>query len=99
MTEQIEALDAAARIRELEREVARLRAAESAASQLGAILDASPQAILIHRGAAPLYLNMSFVRLVGLSSREEAFKLPNAINVAHPEDRAFVTGQVEARIA
>jgi PAS domain S-box-containing protein len=99
MTDQIKVLDAAARIRELEQEVARLRAAQSAASQLDAILDSSPQAILIHRGAAPLYVNRSFVRLVGLSSREEALRLPNSIDVAHPEDRAFVIGQVEARIA
>jgi PAS domain S-box-containing protein len=67
--------------------------------QLGAILDHSPQAILIHRGAAPLYVNQSFVRLVGLDSREQAMSLPNSIAVAHPEDQAFVTGQVEARIA
>jgi len=99
MTDQIDVLDAAARIRELEQEVARLRAAQSAASQLDAILDSSPQAILIHRGAAPLYVNKSLVRLVGLSSREEALNLPNCIEVAHPEDRAFVIGQVEARIA
>lgn len=99
MTEQIDVLDAAARIRELEQEVARLRAARSAASQLHAILDGSPQAILIHRGAAPLYVNLSFVRLVGLASREEALRLPNCIEIAHPEDRAFVIGQVEARIA
>jgi PAS domain S-box-containing protein len=92
-------LDAAARIQELEQEVARLRAAQSAASQLDSILDHSPQAILIHRGAAPLYVNLSFVRLVGLDSREEALHLPNSIDVAHPEDRAFVLGQVEARIA
>src|SRR5215510_5283935 len=99
MTDQIDVLDAASRIRELEQEVARLRAAQSAASQLDAILDCSPQAILIHRGQAPLYVNQSFVRLVGLSSREEALRLPNCIDVAHPEDRAFVIGQVEARIA
>ncbi|MDQ7251489.1 PAS domain-containing sensor histidine kinase [Dongia sedimenti] len=99
MTEPIDVMDAAARIRELEQEVVRLRAAQSAASQLHAILDGSPQAILIHRGAAPLYVNLSFVRLVGLASREEALRLPNCIEVAHPEDRAFVIGQVEARIA
>jgi two-component system cell cycle sensor histidine kinase PleC len=99
MTDQIDVLDASTRIRELEQEVARLRAAQSAASQLVSILDSSPQAILIHRGKAPLYTNMAFVRLVGLSSREEALKLPNSIEVAHPEDRAFVSGQVEARIA
>jgi two-component system cell cycle sensor histidine kinase PleC len=99
MSDQISVLDAAARIRELEQEVARLRAAQSAASQLDSILDNSPQAILIHRGAAPLYVNLSFVRLVGLDSREEAMRLPSSIDVAHPDDRAFVTGQVEARIA
>jgi PAS domain S-box-containing protein len=99
MSDQIGVLDAASRIRELEQEVARLRAAQSAAGQLDSILDNSPQAILIHRGAAPLYVNLSFVRLLGLDSREEALSLPNSIDVAHPEDRAFVAGQVEARIA
>jgi PAS domain S-box-containing protein len=99
MGEEIGVLDAASRIRELEQEVARLRAAQSAASQLDSILDNSPQAILIHRGAAPLYVNLSFVRLIGLNSRAEALSLPSAIDVAHPEDRAFVAGQVEARIA
>jgi PAS domain S-box-containing protein len=99
MTDQIDVLDASKRIRELEQEVARLRAAQSAVSQLDSILDSSPQAILIHRGKAPLYVNMAFVRLVGLGSREEALSLPNSIEVAHPEDRAFVLGQVEARIA
>src|SRR3569833_3133222 len=90
---------AAARIRELEAEAARLRASESTMGQLGAILDHSPQAILIHRGASPLYVNQSFVRLVGLESREQAMSLPNSIAVAHPEDQAFVAGQVRARIA
>jgi PAS domain S-box-containing protein len=90
---------AEARIRELEAEVTRLRAAETTTGQLGAILDHSPQAILIHRGAAPLYVNQSFVRLVGLESREEAMALPDSIAVAHPEDQAFVAGQVAARIA
>ena len=99
MSDQISVLDAAARIRELEQEVARLRAAQFAASQLDSILDNSPQAILIHRGAAPLYVNLSFVHLVGLNSREEAMQLPNSIDIAHPDDRAFVLGQVEARIA
>jgi PAS domain S-box-containing protein len=88
-----------ARIRELEREVARLRAAESTAGQLGAILDHSPQAILIHRGASPIYANQALVRLVGLSSREEALALPNAIAIAHPDDQAFIAEQVAARIA
>src|SRR5882757_545191 len=88
-----------ARIRELEAEVARLRAAESTMGQLGAILDHSPQAILIHRGASPIYVNQSFVRLVGLESREEAMALSNSIAVAHPDDQAFVTSQVAARIA
>jgi len=88
-----------ARIRELEAEVVRLRAAESTMGQLGAILDHSPQAILIHRGASPIYVNQSFVRLVGLESREEAMALPNSIAVAHPDDQAFVAGQVKARIA
>jgi len=92
-------LSAESRIRELEAEVARLRAAESSMGQLGAILDHSPQAILIHRGASPLYVNQSFVRLVGLASREEAMTLPNSIAIAHPEDQAFVRGQVAARIA
>jgi PAS domain S-box-containing protein len=88
-----------ARIRELEREVGRLRAAANTAGQLGAILDHSPQAILIHRGASPVYANEAFVRLVGLTSREEALALPNSLAVAHPDDRDFVAGQVAARIA
>jgi PAS domain S-box-containing protein len=99
MTEQIDVLDAATRIRELEQEVARLRAAQSAAGQPDSVLDNSPQAILIHRGEAPLYVNMAFVRMLSLGSREEALSLPSCIEVAHPEDRAFVIGQVEARIA
>jgi PAS domain S-box-containing protein len=99
MTNPIDVLDASTRIRELEREVARLRAAQSAAGQQESILDSSPQAILIHRGKAPLYVNMAFARLIGLGSREEALNLPDSIELAHPEDRAFVIGQVEARIA
>ena len=99
MIEQRVQDDTDGRIRALEREIARLRASESAASQLDAILDASPQAILIHRGASPLYVNMSFVRLVGFDSRQAALSLPNPIDVAHPDDRAFVADQVAARIA
>jgi len=99
MTDQISARDAAGRIRELEQEVARLRAVDSDARQFETILDNSPQAILIHRGSAPLYVNMAFVRLIGLGSREAALALSSAVDVAHPEDRAFVVSQVQARIA
>ncbi|HVM83952.1 MAG TPA: PAS domain-containing sensor histidine kinase [Candidatus Binatia bacterium] len=99
MIEAVRERDAEVRIRELESEVARLRAVASSATQLDVILDSSPQGILIHRGERPLYVNMSFVRLLGLSSREEALALASSIDVAHPEDRAFVAGQVAARIA
>jgi PAS domain S-box-containing protein len=87
------------RIRELELEVERLRVAEDTASELGAILDHSPQAILIHGGTAPIYANEAFVRLAGFATREEALAMPNALSLAHPDDRAFVASQVNARIA
>ncbi len=91
--------DAEARIRELEHEVARLRAAASRAGELDAILDHSPQAILIHRGASPVYANEAFVRLLGLADRAEAMALPNSLAIVHPDDLRFVTDQVAARIA
>jgi len=99
MIQDIDRTTAAERIRELEREVARLRATASTVGQLDAILDSSPQAILIHRGASPLYVNKALVRLFGFSSREEAMAQSNSIDLAHPEDRAFVSDQVSARIA
>src|SRR5581483_2755978 len=86
-----------ARLRALEEEVRLLRVAAAEAPQLKAILDHSPQGILIHRGASPLYVNPAFIQIMGLPGREAAMALPAVTELIHPGDRAFVTGQIEAR--
>jgi PAS domain S-box-containing protein len=77
----------------------RLKEQAAAAAQFDAILNGMPQGVMIHRGACPLYVNQALVRLLGYASREEMLALPSSLAIAHPEDQAFIAGQVEARIA
>jgi PAS domain S-box-containing protein len=87
------------RIRALDEEALRLKEPAMAAAQFDAILNGMPQGVLIHRGGRPLYVNHALVRLLGYSSREAMLALPNTLAFAHPDDQAFIAGQVEARIA
>ncbi|HEY4162073.1 MAG TPA: PAS domain S-box protein, partial [Dongiaceae bacterium] len=80
-------------------EAARLKEQAAAAAHFDAILNGMPQGVLIHRGSRPLYVNQALVRLLGYSSRDEVLALSNTIAIAHPEDQAFIAGQVEARVA
>jgi PAS domain S-box-containing protein len=90
---------AEARKRASDPKAARLKEQAAAAAQFDAILNGMPQGVMIHRGAGPLYVNQAFVRLLGYASREEMLALPSTLAIAHPEDHAFLTSQVEARIA
>jgi len=87
------------RIHALEAENALLRAVTPATSQLHEVLERSLQAILVHRGAGPLYVNSAYVRLLGFESREQAMAATDLLQLIHPEDRAFVARHIAARLA
>ena len=102
-------MDAALRLRSLEAENARLRRTlaglapladrlSAAQHQLHEILECSLQAVLIHRGGPPLYVNPPFQRMLGFRSRQEALAIGDPATLVHPEDRGLVRSHIAARI-
>ncbi len=62
-----------------------------------AILDSATQAIVVHRGAAPLYVNRTTLKLVGIERDSPALQRP-ILEWIHPHDRNRVATFMEARL-
>ena len=77
------------------RDVTRFRRAET---RLRQTLEGSVQAIVVHRGGKPLFANSAMARLVGYASVAEFTDQPSVIPFLHPEDRAMITANIQARL-
>lgn len=63
------------------------------------IIEGSSQALVVHRGGAPLFVNSAMAKLVGIGSREELLAEPSILPFLHPDDRAMVGTNVRDRLA
>jgi PAS domain S-box-containing protein len=73
-----------------------LMAARRAEAQFREVLEGSLQAILVHRGGRPLYVNPAYVSMLGYPTRAAAQAGPIVI---HPDDRPMVQGRIKARMS
>ncbi len=64
---------------------------------MAAILDSATQAIVVHRGAAPLYVNRTMLELVGIGRDSKALQRP-ILEWIHPNDRKRVATFMQARM-
>ena len=78
------------------RDVTRFRRAET---RLRDILEGSVEAIVVHRGGKPLFANSAVARMVGFGSATEFVDQPSIIPFLHPEDRAMIAANIQARLA
>jgi two-component system, cell cycle sensor histidine kinase and response regulator CckA len=60
-----------------------------------ALVEWSPEAVVVHRNGRLVYANPAFIKLVGASSAEEALK-PTLIDYVHPEHKAIAIARMQA---
>ena len=72
---------------------------EPAQRRLLDIIEGSSQALVVHRGGAPLFVNSAMAKLVGVATREELLAEPSILQFLFPEDRAVVGKNVRDRLS
>ncbi len=63
------------------------------------IIEGSSQALVVHRGGAPLFVNSAMAKLVGVGSRAELMAEPSILPYIHPDDRMLVGTNVRDRLS
>lgn len=76
-----------------------LRPANLPAASLLQILDASVQALVVHRGAEPMFVNRTMMDLAGIAPWDEESMRRPVMHWIHPDDRTRVAGYMQARMA
>ncbi len=63
------------------------------------MLDNALIAILVHRDGKPLWVNETYVRMLGYASRAETMARHQVTSTVHPDDKAMVRARGKARLA
>jgi PAS domain S-box-containing protein len=72
--------------------------AARAVGELQQILEGSQEGIVVHRGGRPLFANSTMARMVGIGTAAELLKQPTIGAFLHPDDRARVAANIQARL-
>lgn len=67
--------------------------------ELRRVLDESSQGFIVHRGGVPLFINPEIARMANVESAEAMLAQPSVLGFIHPDDREFVTANIQARMA
>jgi PAS domain S-box-containing protein len=75
------------------------RASAIAVDGYRTLVDASPQALLVHRNLVPCYANRALAELFGYEDEEEVLRLASTLALSDPAEHDRLRGLARARIA